>query len=381
LSTSNGSWTGSPTSYGYQWEDCNSSGAGCTNISGAASSSYTLGSGDVGHTIRAMVTATNAGGSASASSAQTATVTATGSHTSSCFSSPMVCGFPDPAAPVGNSAHVGPSQSCASMTQVNGNVTTSSSGQTIQNETINGMLYINQPNVTVNNVCVITPDSASGPSIYIGSGANNTLVENTSAGAVDRNSQNMESAVYNWSSNPATLDHDYFYNCGECIHDGNETVSNSYVIANGMDNSGDHREIMFDTDTSDTFTHDTLLVPPENTPQVAIVFASGNPAGSTLTMTNNLMAGGDQMLEAGITLNIQNNHFARCTTPAFAGTSDGYTACDGYTGASSKTDGAYLWDSHGYWPDGGTTGTGGSCSGQSVWSGNIWDDNGSAVNC
>ena len=76
LTTSNGSWTGSPTSYAYQWQDCDSSGANCASISGATSSSYTLVSGDVGHTIRAVVTATNGGGSTAASSAQTAVVVA-----------------------------------------------------------------------------------------------------------------------------------------------------------------------------------------------------------------------------------------------------------------------------------------------------------------
>jgi hypothetical protein len=43
---------------------------------GATSSSYVLGAGDVGHTIRSVVTASNAGGSASAGSAQTAVVVA-----------------------------------------------------------------------------------------------------------------------------------------------------------------------------------------------------------------------------------------------------------------------------------------------------------------
>ena len=74
LSTTNGSWTNSPTSYAYRWQDCDSSGANCTSISGATSSSYTLVSGDVGHTIRAVVTATNAGGSGSATSTQTVVV-------------------------------------------------------------------------------------------------------------------------------------------------------------------------------------------------------------------------------------------------------------------------------------------------------------------
>ena len=76
LTTSKGSWTGSPTSYAYKWQDCDSSGSSCTNISGATSSTHALTSSDVGHTIRAVVTATNVAGSASATSAQTAVVTA-----------------------------------------------------------------------------------------------------------------------------------------------------------------------------------------------------------------------------------------------------------------------------------------------------------------
>ena len=74
LTTSNGLWSGSPASYGYQWEDCDNSGGSCVSISGATSSSYTLRAGDVGDTVRVVVTATNAGGSTPATSAQTAAV-------------------------------------------------------------------------------------------------------------------------------------------------------------------------------------------------------------------------------------------------------------------------------------------------------------------
>ena len=79
LSTSNGTWTGSPTSYSYQWKDCDSSGNNCTTISGATTSTYQLAASDVAHTVRAVITATNAGGSASATSAQTAVVASSGS--------------------------------------------------------------------------------------------------------------------------------------------------------------------------------------------------------------------------------------------------------------------------------------------------------------
>ena len=87
LTSSIGSWSGSPTSYAYQWQDCNSTGGSCTNISGATSSTYTLQGGDVGSTIRSVVTATNSGGSTSQASAPTGAVTsgAGGSCLTTCF--------------------------------------------------------------------------------------------------------------------------------------------------------------------------------------------------------------------------------------------------------------------------------------------------------
>jgi hypothetical protein len=74
LSASQGSWTGSPTGYGYQWQRCDGSGAGCSAIAGATGTSYTVVAADVGSTLRVQVTASNAGGSTSASSAATAGV-------------------------------------------------------------------------------------------------------------------------------------------------------------------------------------------------------------------------------------------------------------------------------------------------------------------
>ena len=62
LSTTNGTWTNSPTSYTYQWY------RGATLISGATSSTYTLVQADAGQNIKCTVTATNTAGSASADS-------------------------------------------------------------------------------------------------------------------------------------------------------------------------------------------------------------------------------------------------------------------------------------------------------------------------
>ena len=76
LSVSNGNWSNNPTGFSYAWESCSASGANCNPIGGATSSSYALSAADIGSTIFGVVTATGAGGSASASTAKTAIVSA-----------------------------------------------------------------------------------------------------------------------------------------------------------------------------------------------------------------------------------------------------------------------------------------------------------------
>jgi hypothetical protein len=74
LSASTGSWTNNPTSFAYQWQDCNGSGTNCLSIVGATASTYTLQGSDVGKTVAVQVTATNADGSGSATSTATGVV-------------------------------------------------------------------------------------------------------------------------------------------------------------------------------------------------------------------------------------------------------------------------------------------------------------------
>ena len=61
LSTTNGAWDGDPGSFDYQWQDCDQNGQNCTDA-GTDASTYTLGQGDIGHTVQVLVTATNDGG-------------------------------------------------------------------------------------------------------------------------------------------------------------------------------------------------------------------------------------------------------------------------------------------------------------------------------
>jgi hypothetical protein len=75
LTATAGTWTGTPTiSYAYRWRRCDSGGAGCSDIPGATVPTYGLKPADVGSTLRVVVTATNAGGSAPQTSAATGVV-------------------------------------------------------------------------------------------------------------------------------------------------------------------------------------------------------------------------------------------------------------------------------------------------------------------
>jgi hypothetical protein len=80
LTTTTGTWSGAGViTYAYQWVRCGvdgglPDGSNCPSIAGATSSSYTLTGDDLGHRLRAQVTASNSAGSAAAVSNASDTV-------------------------------------------------------------------------------------------------------------------------------------------------------------------------------------------------------------------------------------------------------------------------------------------------------------------
>ncbi len=74
LTTTDGSWTGSPMTFARAWLRCDDAGASCTAIGGATTSKYTLTTDDIGHRVRSRVTASNSAGTVARESAATAVV-------------------------------------------------------------------------------------------------------------------------------------------------------------------------------------------------------------------------------------------------------------------------------------------------------------------
>jgi hypothetical protein len=74
LTATRGTWAGA-TSYAYQWQQCDLTGATCTVITGATGRTYTVRTADVGHVLRVEVTAKNKYGTTKAYSSFTDGVT------------------------------------------------------------------------------------------------------------------------------------------------------------------------------------------------------------------------------------------------------------------------------------------------------------------
>jgi hypothetical protein len=74
LTADPGTWTGSPTSFAYQWQRCDIDGTGCHDITDATARTYTVRVVDLGFRLRVEVRATNSSGSGAATSALTSVV-------------------------------------------------------------------------------------------------------------------------------------------------------------------------------------------------------------------------------------------------------------------------------------------------------------------
>lgn len=304
----------------------------------------------------------------------TTTTTTTPTNTSSCFSALGACGYPDP-----NYGNVG-TPAGTNLTP-SGSITVNTPGATVNALDVNGSITVNAPNVTISNTRVTASGGGGSSAINVTASATGlTIKDSTVRGAGTSSPQSIESAVFNGYHVPITITRDYFYNCADCLEYGPATVTDSYMIVNGL-YSGAHYEDIYLSDDALTVTHSVLLNPQM---QTATVFGDthlggGGACSNQITIKNSLLAGGGFTLyscgnasSVGTSiLDFENNRFARCGTPSVQN-GDG-TVCSGGS------------DTSGYYPNSGYFGRGAYvyCPNVSkqVWSGNVWDDTGAIADC
>jgi PKD domain len=344
LTASDGSWSGAtPISYTYQWQL-----DGATNIAGATSSSYEPVASDVGHTLDVVVTASNSVGEASATSAQTAAVAkeATGAQQTNCIKVPSACGYPD-------ATNTGVPAGTALKSESE-NITVNKAGTTIKDIALDAEISVEANNTTIEDSEITVEGtqtcgkSCGGRGIWIKPGVTGTVIKNVTCHGAAATGVNVTQYCIMSNDSDTTIEHLHAYYCTECLA-GAMDLSESFIDETGATIPEEHYEDIYYGGGAGPLivNHNTMLNP---NGQTAVVFASVDFGDqTTLTITNNLMAGGGYMIYGGTSgsggkvvgpVTITGNRFSRKYYPE-----------GGYYGVAS-----YLEDS------------------VTTWSGNVWDE-------
>jgi hypothetical protein len=406
LKASTGTWTGSPTSYAYQWEDCNTAGAACSDLGGATAQSYTLASSDVGHTLRVIVTASNSGGHNSATSAATSEVTAketSKTGTTGCFEDPEsegtsrfeACGYPGPKN--AGVVETGGKTECSSLPEYTGSRTIGTEGTTIEGKELEidiagksgGGISVDANKVTFKKDCFLIKGECGclqeGPAIALGGGYALTVEDSTFRSP--STTESVEKDIwFNSSGSDIVAKDDRFEDCGECLNGlGTVEITGSYMNASQWEghepeNNELHRENIYMMQGTATVEDSTMFVPDD---EVAEIFDEDNgiACDTHVRFENNLLAGSGGMFQlcghsngqtgTGSTI-IDHNRVARCLTTPIKENGDGIPYCSG-----PYVEGA---DSHGFMPYGGSSqilgnGEANPYGATKEFEGNYWDDN------
>lgn len=249
------------------------------------------------------------------------------SNEKNCLSDPHVCGYPD-------STNSGV-PSGITLTSHSGETITTA-GSTVKDDSFTGELTIDASNVTVE-------DDQVNEGINVAPGLTGVTISHSTC-----TGDNVQNCVF--AKSKALVTSDYFTGCGECIN-GAVTLENSYLDVSAVI-SGEHYEAIYygGGEGPLVINHNTMFSPNHDQGETAVIFASvdfGNQ--TTLTIDNNLLAGGNYTIYGGGSGNggkvvgpvtVKGNHFSRK-----------YDANGGYYGVAS------------YFNEAVTT-----------WSGNVWDE-------
>ena len=344
LTASSGSWSGTtPIGYTYQWQQ-----DGATNIGAATSSSYEPVATDVGHTLDVVVTASNSVGKASATSAQTAAVAkeATGTQQTNCIKVPSACGYPD-----ATNTGVPAGTALKSESQ---NITVNKAGTAIKDIALDGEISVEANNTTIEDSEITVEGtqtcgkSCGGRGIWIKPGVTGTVIKNVTCHGAAATGVNVTQYCIMSNDSNTTIEHLHAYYCTECLA-GAMDLSESFIDETGATIPEEHYEDIYYGGGAGPLivNHNTMLNP---NGQTAVVFASVDFGDqTTLTITNNLMAGGGYMIYGG-------------------GSGSGGKVLGPVTVSGNRF-------SRKYYPEGGSYGVASYFENSvTTWSGNVWDE-------
>jgi outer membrane biosynthesis protein TonB len=255
-----------------------------------------------------------------------------------CINVPSACGYPDATntgVPAGTK-----------LTAQTGATSVTKAGTTIKDLAVTGEILVEANNTTLEDDEVAAGAGSGNRGIYIAPGVTGTVIDHVTCHGSGKGTQYC---IFNKDSS-TKIEASYLYNCGECLN-GPGTITNSFFDVTAVI-SGEHYEDIYYGGGEGPLivNHDTMLNPQG---QTATIFAStdfGNQ--TTLTITNNLLAGGGYTLYGGTS----------CTTGG----------CGSVVGPVTVTGNRF---SRKYYPESGYYGVASYFdSAVTTWSGNIWDE-------
>jgi hypothetical protein len=296
------------------------------------------------------VAATDAAGNVDLSPAsRTWTVNASSSPSgNNCMADPSVCGYPDV-----ETTGVTPG---TTLTKVSGSVTLSTAGQVYENKLLTGSITIAAPNVTIRNVKLVATDPYYAIRAF-------GWEKNVSGAVIDHVEIDLNGYydIKGIAFDGYTAKNVFFHNGSDCAHmGGNVTIQDSLCVS-GPDVNGDawpdnstfcngpeHFDgLQSDGGSNITIRHNTIRNPCSQTS--AILMSSNTSSISNVTIQDNLLAGGGYTLYCNAGPDVANE---TVTGNRFAKT---YFAKGGYWGHQT------------------------GCGSADVFSGNIWDETGTAA--
>jgi hypothetical protein len=253
-----------------------------------------------------------------------------------------------------------------------GSINVTTPGTVIDGRDVTGTIEVNADNVTIKNSRITVHSGGCstpcGNSLIHLNGSYNVMVSHVELTADQ--SATVEHAIRNTDGGHISVDHVYQHGHIDALcHCGDADISDNYsVVAQWI--STDHIENIYVSDQTVNLTHNTLI---NRAGQTANIFMDSG-AGNHLTAKNNLFAGGGYSMYVcpkngcnTATATVTGNVFTRCGHGSEISAAGGSWACPGGP------------DDYGLSPRSGSYGYAAYMPTQTVWSGNVWDDDGSPV--